>query len=148
MRLREISKVISFGVEGKKFSKRWWRDVLLVLFWLGTLEFKILKFLFFCCLNIFLGILPRFLVHKSLRNRFWDCSLYKVIHDFICMSTTESNHMTIKTSWCVSVPHRYNSCTDGCRTIWESNSCVWDSHLCLRDSQVFGCVSLCSMQRK
>ena len=55
MRLREISKVISFGVEGKKFLKRWRHDVLLVLFWLGALEFKILKFLFFCCLNIFLG---------------------------------------------------------------------------------------------
>ena len=51
-----MSKVISVGVEGKKFSKRRRHDhdVLLILsFWLGAFEFKILKFLFFCCLNIF-----------------------------------------------------------------------------------------------
>ena len=40
----ETSKVIYVGVEGKKFSKRQRHDVLLVLlFWLGALEFKILK---------------------------------------------------------------------------------------------------------
>ena len=60
--------VISVGVEGKKFSKRRRHDVLLVLlFWLGALEFKILKFLFFGCLNIFLRNFPRFPVHKSLK---------------------------------------------------------------------------------
>ena len=51
-----MSKVISVGVEGKKFSKRRRHDhdVLLILsFWLGAFEFKILKFLFFSCLNIF-----------------------------------------------------------------------------------------------
>ena len=65
---KEISKVISVGVEGKKFAKGGRHDVLLVLlFWLGALEFKILKFLFFCCLNIFLGNFPRFSLHKSLK---------------------------------------------------------------------------------
>ena len=50
--------------------KRRRHDVLLVLlFWLGALEFKILKFLFFCCLNIFLGNFPRFSVHKSLKTK-------------------------------------------------------------------------------
>ena len=64
------SKVISVGIEGKKFSKRRQHDVLLVLlFWLGALEFKILKFLFFRCLNIFLGNFPRFSVHKSLKTK-------------------------------------------------------------------------------
>ena len=38
VRLKEISKVISVGVEDKKFSKRRRYDVLLV-FWLGALEF-------------------------------------------------------------------------------------------------------------
>ena len=38
-------------------------------FWLGALEFKILKFLFFLCLYIFLGISPRFSVHKSLKTK-------------------------------------------------------------------------------
>ena len=39
----EISKVISVGIEGKKFSKRRQHNVLLVLlFWLVMLEFKIL----------------------------------------------------------------------------------------------------------
>ena len=38
-----------------------------VLVWLGALEFKILKYLFSCCLYIFLGNFPRFLVHKSLK---------------------------------------------------------------------------------
>ena len=52
------------------FSKRRRHDVLLVLlFWLGALEFKILKFLFFRCLNIFLGNFPRFSVHKSLKTK-------------------------------------------------------------------------------
>ena len=69
-RLREISKVISVGVQGKKFSKKRRHDVLLVLlFWLGELEFEILKFLFFCCLNILLGNFPRFSVHKSLKKK-------------------------------------------------------------------------------
>ena len=69
-RLREISKVISVGVQGKKFSKKRRHDVLLVLlFWLGELEFEILKFLFFCCLNILLGNFPRFSVHKSLKTK-------------------------------------------------------------------------------
>ena len=36
---------------------------------LGALKFKILKFLIFCCLNIFLGNLPRFSVHKSLKTK-------------------------------------------------------------------------------
>ena len=69
-RLREISKVISVGVQGKKFSKKRRHDVLLVLlFWLGELEFEILKFLFFCCLNILLGNFPRFSVHNSLKTK-------------------------------------------------------------------------------
>ena len=34
-----------------------------------VLEFKMLKFLFFCCLNIFLGNFPRFSVHKSLKTK-------------------------------------------------------------------------------
>ena len=68
--LREISKVISVGVEGKKFSKRRRHDVLLVLlFWLGALELKILKSLFLRCLKIFLGNFPRFSVHKSLKTK-------------------------------------------------------------------------------
>ena len=67
MRLKEISKVISVGVEGKKFSKRRRHDVLVLIFWLGALEFKILKYLFVCCLNIFLDNFPRFSVHKSLK---------------------------------------------------------------------------------
>ena len=44
-------------------------NVLVLIFWLGALEFKILKFLFFCCLNIFLGNFPRFSVHKSLKTK-------------------------------------------------------------------------------
>ena len=64
-RLKEISKVISVSVEGKKCSKRRRHDVLVLIFWLGALEFKILKYLFICCLNIFLGIFSRFSVHKS-----------------------------------------------------------------------------------
>ena len=70
LHVREISKVISVDIEGKKFLKRRQNDVLLVLlFWLGPLEFKILKFLFFCCLNIFLGNFPRLSVHKSLKTK-------------------------------------------------------------------------------
>ena len=42
----------------------WW---LVLIFWLGTLEFKILKYLFVCYLNIFLDNFPRFSVHKSLK---------------------------------------------------------------------------------
>jgi len=42
-------------------------DVLVLMFWLGALEFKILKFLFSCCHYIFLGNFPRFSVHKSLK---------------------------------------------------------------------------------
>ena len=42
-------------------------DVLVLMFWLGGLEFKTLKFLFSCCLYIFLGNFPRFSVHKSLK---------------------------------------------------------------------------------
>ena len=34
------------------------------MFWLGALEFKILKFLFSCCLYIFLGNFPRFSVQN------------------------------------------------------------------------------------
>ena len=42
--------------EGKRFSKRQRHNVLLVLlFWLDAPEFKILKFLFFYCLNIFMN---------------------------------------------------------------------------------------------
>ena len=59
-RLKEISKVISVGVEGKKFSKRRRHDVLLVLFWLGALEFKILKSLFFVFLIFSSAISPDF----------------------------------------------------------------------------------------
>ena len=40
---------------------------LVLIFWLGTLEFKILKYLFVCYLNIFLDNFPRFSVHKSLK---------------------------------------------------------------------------------
>ena len=42
-RLKEISKVISVGVEGKKFLKRRQHNVLVLIFWLGALKFKILK---------------------------------------------------------------------------------------------------------
>ena len=42
-------------------------DVLVLIFWPGALEFKILKFLFSCCLYIFFGNFPRFSVHKSLK---------------------------------------------------------------------------------
>ena len=54
-------------MEGKKFSKGRGHDVLVLTFWLGALEFKILKYLFVCCLNIFLRYFPRFSVHKSLK---------------------------------------------------------------------------------
>ena len=58
---RVLSTPISVCVEGKKFSKRRRHDVLLVLlFWLGALEFTILRFLFFCCLNISSAISPDF----------------------------------------------------------------------------------------
>ena len=67
MRFKEISKVISVGVEGKTFSKRRRQDVLVLIFLLGALEFKILKYPFVCCLNISLGNFPRFSVHKSLK---------------------------------------------------------------------------------
>ena len=40
---------------------------LVLIFWLGTLKFKILKYLFVCYLNIFLDNFPRFSVHKSLK---------------------------------------------------------------------------------
>ena len=60
--------VISVGVEGKKFSKRRRHDVVILIFWLRALEFKILEFLFFCCLYIFLCNFARFSVHKSLKN--------------------------------------------------------------------------------
>ena len=59
--------VISVGVEGKEFSKRQRHDVQVLIFLLGTLEFKIRKFLFFLCLCIFLGNFPLFSVHKSLK---------------------------------------------------------------------------------
>ena len=62
-----MSKVISVGVESKEFSKRRPHDVQVLIFWLGALEFKILKFLFFLCLYIFLGNFPLFSVHKSLK---------------------------------------------------------------------------------
>ena len=44
-------------------------DVLVLTFWPGALKlnFKILKFLFFCCLYIFLGNFPQLSVHKSLK---------------------------------------------------------------------------------
>ena len=59
--------VISVGVEGKTFSKRRRHDVVILIFWLRALEFKILEFLFFCCLYIFLCNFARFSVHKSLK---------------------------------------------------------------------------------
>ena len=40
---------------------------LVLIFWLGKLEFKILKYLFVCYLNIFLDNFPQFSVHKSLK---------------------------------------------------------------------------------
>ena len=46
MRLKEISKVFSVGVEGEKFSKRWRHNVLVLIFWPSACKFKILKFLF------------------------------------------------------------------------------------------------------
>ena len=49
-----MSKVISVGVESKEFSKRRPHDVQVLIFWLGALEFKILKF-------------PLFSVHRSLK---------------------------------------------------------------------------------
>ena len=42
-RLKEISKVNSVGVEGKKFLKRRQHNVLVLIFWLDALKFKILK---------------------------------------------------------------------------------------------------------
>ena len=40
-RLKEISKVISIGAEGKKvFEKTATPDVLILMFWLGALEFN------------------------------------------------------------------------------------------------------------
>ena len=45
-------------MEGKKFSTRLRHDVLVLIFWLGALEFKILKYLFVCCLNILLDNFP------------------------------------------------------------------------------------------
>ena len=62
-----MSKVISVGVKGKELSKRRRHDVQILIFWLGALEFKILKFLFFLCLYIFLGNFTLFSVHKSLK---------------------------------------------------------------------------------
>ena len=57
----------SVALEGKKFSKRRRHDVLVLIFWLGALEFKIVKFLFFYCLYIFLGNFPQFSLQKSLK---------------------------------------------------------------------------------
>ena len=42
-RLKEISKVISVGIEGKKFLKRRRHNVVVLIFWLGALKFKLLK---------------------------------------------------------------------------------------------------------
>ena len=69
MRLKEISKVFSLGIEGPKFSKRRQHDVLVLIFWSSTLEFKILKFLFsFAFIFPLAEILPDFqYVHKSLK---------------------------------------------------------------------------------
>ena len=61
-KLKGSLRYITVGVEGKNFSKRRRHDVLVLIFWLGALEFKILKYLFICCLNIFLR---NFSVHKS-----------------------------------------------------------------------------------
>ena len=66
-RLEISSEVISVGVEGKTFSKRPRHNVLVLIFWLGALELKILKYLFVCCLDIFLDNFPRYTVHKSLK---------------------------------------------------------------------------------
>ena len=52
-------------MEGKKFSKGRGHDVLVLTFWLGALEFKILKYLFVYL--FFLRDFPRFSVHKSLK---------------------------------------------------------------------------------
>ena len=46
MRLKEISKVFSVGIEGQKFLKRRRHDVLVLIFWPNALKFKILKFPF------------------------------------------------------------------------------------------------------
>ena len=51
----------------KIFEKTTTPGVLVLMFWLDALEFKILKFLFSCCLYIFLGNFPWFSVHKSLK---------------------------------------------------------------------------------
>ena len=79
-RLRKISKIISVGVEGTKSSKRRRHGVLLVLlFWLGALEFKILKFLFFCCLYIFLGNFPRFSTSEEQKFLEQRCDIFRLI---------------------------------------------------------------------
>ena len=65
--VKEISEAISVGIEGKMFSKRQRHNVLVFIYWLGVLKFKILKYLFVCYLNIFLGNFPWFSVHKSLK---------------------------------------------------------------------------------
>ena len=67
MRVKEISEVISVGVEGKTFLKRRQHNVLVLIFWLGAVKLKILKYLFVCCLDIFLDNFPQFSVHKSLK---------------------------------------------------------------------------------
>ena len=46
MRVKEISKVFSVGIEGQKFLKRRRHDVLVLIFWPNALKFKILKFPF------------------------------------------------------------------------------------------------------
>ena len=46
MRLKEISKVFSVGIEGQKFFKRRQHDVLVLIFWPNARKFKILKFPF------------------------------------------------------------------------------------------------------
>ena len=59
--LRVISKAISVGVAGKKFSKRQRHNVLLVLlFRLGALDFKIPNFYFSVALIFSSAIFPDF----------------------------------------------------------------------------------------
>ena len=69
MRLKEISKVFSVGVEGQKFSKRRRHYVLLLIFWPSALVIKIPKVLFSVAFIFPLAeILPDFqYVHKSLK---------------------------------------------------------------------------------
>ena len=132
MRLREISKVISVGVEDKKFSKRQRHDVLLVLlFWLGALEFKILKFLFFRCLNIFLGNFPLFSVHKSLKTKENSQRARTPVFRFIFYKKRRQTTTSLLTHWLTVV----------CETKW--NETKWNE---MKGKSVVCEMGICSLR--